>query len=82
MRNPTSNNAYTIRIQGIVDFTPSKTWSQNYNRLVGADSELVDPLQVDKDNRVIDTGPAGIRRVAAALDREFRFEKGNNLECF
>ena len=80
MRDSTSNNAHAICIQCIVDFAPSKTWSQAYNRAVGADSELLQSLQIDEDTSTVDTGPAGIWRVAAATDRELRFEIADNLE--
>lgn len=82
MRNSTSNNAHAIWIQGIVDVAPSKTWSQAYNRFIGVDSELVDPLQIDKDTIIVDVGPAGIWRVAAAADREFYFQIADNFERF
>lgn len=80
MRDTTSNNAHTVCIQGILNLAPSKTWSQAYHRAIRADAELVHPLQIDKDTSVIDTGPAGIWRVAAAPDREFCFEIADNVE--
>ena len=80
MRNSTSYNAHAIWVQGIVDVTPSKTRSQAYNRIVGANSELVHPLQINKDTCVVDTGPAGIRGVAAATDREVRFKVADDFE--
>ena len=80
MRDTTSNNAHTVCIQGIVNFAPSKTWSQAYHRAIRADGELVHPLQTDKDTRVVDTGPAGIWRAAAAPDRELCFEIADSVD--
>ena len=40
-------------IQDIIEVHPLKTRSQTYNRVVGADSELVDPLPVNKNIRTL-----------------------------
>ena len=80
VRDPTSNNAHTIRVQSIINFAPSETGPQANKRFVGADGELIDPLQINEDTRVVDAGPAGIRGVPAAPDGEFRSEKADDFE--
>ena len=80
MGNATSDNAHTIRVQGVVDIAPSKTWSQAHERIVRTDTELVDSLQVNENTCIVNTGEARIRRVTAATDREFCSEKADNFE--
>ena len=80
MRDPTSNNAHTVRVQRIINFAPSETGSQADKRFVGADRKLIYPLQIDEDTRVVDARPAGIWGVPAAPDGEFRSKEADDFE--
>ena len=71
---------HTVRVQGVVDIAPSKTWSQRDVRFVRTNAEVVDSLQINENTTIVDAGKPGIRRVTAATNREFCLEKADNFE--